>query len=136
MNIELENVDNEIKILEYVVREHSIVDDEEETPRTSFQARIEAPGLIDGDDFHACFSYYDKDGAFLGVDKKSMWAGEYLAFSPCPISFKLDIPKDTLLIKCQLLSKKHQKSIWDYGWRVFAILVFALLISATINFWL
>ncbi|WLQ16419.1 hypothetical protein O5O45_10860 [Hahella aquimaris] len=136
MKIELEKVDAEIKILEYVIRDQSFMDDQERVPKMCFQARIEAPSLLEGDDFHASFSYYDKDDNFLGVDKGSTWAEEFLAYSPYPISFELDIPKDTCLIKCQLISKRRQKSIWDYGWQTFAVLVFGLLISAIINLWL
>ncbi|MBU6955051.1 hypothetical protein [Hahella sp. HN01] len=135
MNIELEKVGAEIKILEYVVRDRSFIDGDEEKLRAFFQARIEAPSLLEGDDFHASFSYYDKDDNFLGVDKGSTWAEEFLAYSPYPISFELDIPKDTCLVKCQLISKRRQKSIWDYGWQTFAVLVFGLLISAIINIW-
>ncbi|WP_431685524.1 hypothetical protein [Hahella sp. NBU794] len=135
MNIELEKVGAEIKILEYVVRDRSFIDGDEEKLRAFFQARIEAPSLLEGDDFHASFSYYDKDDNFLGVDKGSTWAEEFLAYSPYPISFELDIPKDTCLVKCQLISMRRQKSIWDYGWQTFAVLVFGLLISAIINIW-
>ncbi len=135
MEIELEKTDDEIKVLEYVIRNQSFNEGGEKITSISFQARIDTPNLTEDDSVHGSFSYYDKDGKFLGVNADSVWAGDFMSYKPYPVSFELNLPHDTQLVKCQLVTKLHNKSIWDYGWKIFAVLVYVLLISAIVSLW-
>ena len=135
MDIEFERIDDELNVIEYTIRKQVHSEDGESIPFTSFQARIDSPKLSEDDCIHGSFSYYDVDGKFLGVNTDSIWAGEFSTKSPYPISYEINLPEETQLVKCQLAVKLHKKSLWDYAWRSFVILIMALIISAIINLW-
>ena len=136
MEIELEKTDAEIEILEYVIREQLFNEDGEEIKSVSFQARINTPDLTENDCVHGSFSYYNEEGKFLGLNADSVWAGDFLSYKPYPVSFELNSPQNTHLVKCQLTTKIHKKSIWDYGWKILTVLIFTLLISGIVNLWI
>lgn len=127
MDVKLEKTDSAINVIEYTIREDSFMEDGEQIECSYFEARIETPSLTVDDGVHAAFSYYDKNKSFLGVNADSIWAGEFLAYAPYPISFELDVPKNARFVLCQLIVKRAEKSLWDYAWGTFVALVFTSL---------
>ena len=136
MEIELEKIDNDIEVFEYTIRESEHQEDGETYKGTYFQARIQTPDFSEEDTISCSFSYYNVNQTFLGVDTDSVWAGEFLANSPYPVSFELSVPENTEKVKCQMTAKRHNKSIIDYVWNTFVFLIFLLLISSILNIWL
>lgn len=136
MNIEFEKVENDIEILESAVRKYPVAPEDEGYEETHFQARLKSEKVNEEDSITCSFSYYDSNDNFLGLDSDSIWAGDITLKSPYSISFHINPPSEALLVKCQIGIRKHQKSVWDYGWKILAILVFTLLISAIVNLWL
>ena len=136
MKIEFEKIENDIEILESAVRKYPVAPEDEGYEETHFQTRLKSEQINEDDSITCSFSYYDSNDNFLGLDSGSIWAGDITLKSPYSISFHINPPSEAASVKCQIGVRKHQKSVWDYGWKILTILVFTLLISAIVNLWL
>lgn len=136
MKIELNTIDDSITLLEHVIREQDRKEDGEVYSNHAFQANVKITKIAEGDLLFASFSYYDENGEFLGLDEDELWSEKFMHNRLNPLSIDLNIPKNTYSVKCQFRIDKHKLSFWDYGWKLFALLVFGLLVSHIIKIWM
>ena len=98
MKIEFENINPNLEILEYVIREveNDTYLNETQHKQPHFQARIKASEDFDCDGNVKCvLSYYDANNKFLGLDEGSIWTHDSDEHDPIPLSKPIEVPADT-----------------------------------------
>ncbi len=136
MKIELEKIENGLKIIDAVIRDYPADFSEGSNKESHFQARIQTAEISEEDSFTCNFAYYSKEGSFLGLDSDSEWVGDITLKDPYSISFNIYPPENTELVKCQIGVRRCKKGVWDYAWPVFVSLVLVWLASSIIKIWL